>query len=113
VTLGQRRRKEGGFLGAEHILPQIKGGVEKRRVGFVVEGAPAREHAEIYANGEKIGEVTSGCPAPTLKKNVAMGYVKSGFHKAGTLVEIKVRNKLQKAVVTKMPFVPSSYHRIE
>jgi aminomethyltransferase len=41
-TIGQRRRKEGGFLGAEHILPQIKGGVTKRRVGFVVQGAPAR-----------------------------------------------------------------------
>jgi aminomethyltransferase len=41
-TIGQRRRKEGGFLGAEFILPQIKGGVEKRRIGLIVQGAPAR-----------------------------------------------------------------------
>lgn len=113
LSTGKRRRVEGGFLGAEFILPQIKDGVSKRRVGFVIEGAPAREHAEIYANGELIGHVTSGCPAPSLKKNIAIGYVKSGFHKSGTAVEIKVRNKMQKAVVTKMPFVPSSYHRIE
>lgn len=100
-------------MGADLILPQIKDGVSKRRVGFVVEGAPAREHAEVYADGELIGHVTSGCPAPSLKKNIAMGYVKTGFHKSGTPVEIKVRNKMQKALVSKMPFVPSQYHRIE
>ncbi|KAJ2996189.1 hypothetical protein HDV02_006717 [Globomyces sp. JEL0801] len=107
-TIGQRRRTEGGFLGADKIIPQIKGGVSKRRVGLVVEGAPAREHAEIYSNGELIGAVTSGCPSPCLKKNIAMGYVKHGFHKQGTELEVKVRNKLQKAKVTKMPFVPAS-----
>jgi aminomethyltransferase len=56
---GQRRRKEGGFLGAEHILPQIKGPVSKRRIGLVIAGAPARENAEIYnADGELVGKVT-------------------------------------------------------
>ncbi|KAJ3262643.1 hypothetical protein HK103_000172 [Boothiomyces macroporosus] len=111
-TIGQRRRKEGGFLGAEKILPQIKGGVSKRRIGLIVEGAPAREHTEIYADGKKIGEITSGCPSPTLKKNIAMGYVQNGFHKSGTELQVKVRNKMQKAVVTKMPFVPANYHRV-
>lgn len=82
-------------------------------MGLIVQGAPAREFAEIYStDGEKIGQITSGCPAPTLKQNVAMGYIKSGFHKSGTDVQVKVRNKMQKAQVTKMPFVPSSYHRI-
>ncbi|KAJ3276449.1 hypothetical protein HDV01_005072 [Terramyces sp. JEL0728] len=111
-TIGQRRRKEGGFLGADKILPQIKGGVSKRRIGLVVEGAPAREHTEIYADGKKIGEITSGCPSPTLKKNIAMGYVENGFHKQGTELQVKVRNKMQKATVTKMPFVPANYHRV-
>jgi aminomethyltransferase len=111
-TIGQRRRQEGGFLGAEYILPQLKGGVEKRRVGFIVQGAPAREHAEIFHNNEKVGVITSGCPSPCLKKNIAMGYIKNGLHKSGTAVQILVRNKLQDAVVTKMPFVPSRYHRI-
>ena len=110
---GKRRRTEGGFLGADKILPQIKGGVAQRRVGFMVEGAPAREHAEIYSvDNELIGRVTSGCPSPILKKNVGMGYIKSGFHKSGTEILIKVRNKMQKGQVTKMPFVPASYYRI-
>ena len=40
--IGKRRRIEGGFLGAEHVIPQIKGGVMRRRVGLIIEGAPAR-----------------------------------------------------------------------
>jgi aminomethyltransferase len=114
--IGKDRRAEGGFHGAEVILKQLtpksKGGsgVERRRVGLIVEGAPAREGAEIVGeNGEKIGKITSGCPSPTLGKNVAMGYIKDGFHKAGTNIEVMVRGKPRKAQVTKMPFVPSRY----
>jgi aminomethyltransferase len=99
-------------LGAEHILPQIKGGVTRRRVGLFVEGAPARDGAEILSKeGEVIGKVTSGCPSPMLKKNIAMGYVKNGLHKRGTELDVRVRNKIQKAVITKMPFVEAHYHK--
>ncbi|KAK7753221.1 Aminomethyltransferase, mitochondrial [Diatrype stigma] len=108
---------EGAFHGAEVVLPQLtprsKGGagVERRRAGLVVEGAPAREGAEILdpATGDRIGVVTSGCPSPTLGKNIAMGYLRDGLHKAGTEVEVVVRGRPRKAVVTKMPFVPTKY----
>ncbi|KAL4225990.1 hypothetical protein ACF0H5_013977 [Mactra antiquata] len=60
--------------------------------------------------GEKIiGRLTSGCPSPTLKQNVAMGYVESAFFKPGTQVKFQVRKKMIDAVVTKMPFVPANY----
>jgi len=115
-VIGKDRRAAGGFHGAEVILKQLtpksKGGagVERRRIGLIVEGAPAREGADIVSeNGEKIGTITSGCPSPTLKKNVAMGYIKDGFHKSGTNVEVVVRGKPRKAQVSKMPFVPSKY----
>ncbi|KAI9008964.1 hypothetical protein CLU79DRAFT_840000 [Phycomyces nitens] len=111
-TIPKSRRETGGFLGAEHILPQIKGGVSRRRVGLFVEGAPAREGAEILSkDGQVIGKVTSGCPSPCLKKNVAMGYVQNGFHKRGTALDVKVRNRVQKAEITKMPFVEAKYHK--
>lgn len=41
-TIGKRRRIEGGFMGADAILPLIKGGVSRKRIGLIVEGAPAR-----------------------------------------------------------------------
>jgi len=111
-TIPKSRRETGGFLGAEHILPQIKGGVSRRRVGLFVEGAPAREGAEILSpDGEVIGKVTSGVPSPCLKRNIAMGYVKNGFHKNGTALKVRVRNRVQEASITKMPFVPAKYHK--
>lgn len=117
--IGKARRETGGFNGAEAILPQLKPktkggrGVDRRRVGLVVEGAPAREGAEIVAvdgnGGEVVGKVTSGCPSPTLGRNIAMGYVRDGLHKSGTELGVKVRGKVRKATVSKMPFVPSKY----
>jgi len=117
----ERRAADAGFYGAEVISGQAvlrsKGGtgVRRRRVGLIVEGAPAREGAEIVSRPEdggeavKLGTVTSGCPSPTLGKNIAMGYVKDGFHKAGTEVDVLVRGRVRKAVVVKMPFVPTKY----
>ena len=115
VVHKDRRAGEGGFHGAETILRQLRagkdgGGVERRRVGLLVDGAPAREGADIVGEGDAVlGKVTSGCPSPTLGKNIAMGYVKSGMHKAGTEVGVVVRGKRRRAVVTKMPFVKSNY----
>jgi aminomethyltransferase len=111
-----RRRAEGGFLGAEHILkPDGKlQKVAKKRVGIMGMKAPAREHTEIYdAAGEtKIGEVTSGTFSPCLKKPIAMGYVDTPMAKVGTEISLKIRGKMQKAEVTKMPFVESRYYRV-
>lgn len=119
--VGKHRRVEGGFLGAEVInrqLAHIKDGgqdfITRRRVGLVVEGAPAREGAEIQdENGNVVGTVTSGCPSPTLGQNIAMGYVKNGLHKAGTKLAVVVRGKPRGATVTKMPFVETKYRKPE
>ena len=111
------RRKTGGFNGAETILQQLKpkkecGGVQRRRIGLIVDEAPAREGAEITnETGDVVGKVTSGCPSPTLGKNIAMGYVKDGSHKAGTELGVLVRKKRRRAIVTKMPFVSAKYWR--
>lgn len=111
-AIGKRRRAEGGFLGAEVILKQLQDGPAIRRVGLFSSGPPARSHSEILtAGGEKLGEVTSGGFSPCLKKNIAMGYVKSGSHKPGTEVKIAVRGKSYDGVVTKMPFVPTKYYK--
>ncbi|MQL75371.1 hypothetical protein Taro_007746 [Colocasia esculenta] len=111
-AIGKRRRAEGGFLGADVILKQLAEGPAVRRVGFFSAGPPPRSHSEIVTGtGENIGEVTSGGFSPCLKKNIAMGYVKSGFHKPGTEVKIVIRGKSYDAAVTKMPFVPTKYYK--
>lgn len=118
IPKDRRSGPRASFNGAEAIIPQIIPkkdggiGITRRRVGLIVEGAPAREGAEIMdAEGNTIGNITSGCPSPTLKKNIAMGYIKEGMHKAGTEVQVKVRGKPRKATVSKMPFVAASYFK--
>jgi aminomethyltransferase len=55
--------------------------------------------------------ITSGCPSPSLGKNIGMGYVKNGHHKTGTEVLVEVRGRKQNGKVVKMPFVGHRYHR--
>uniref|UniRef100_A0A5F9DGF4 Aminomethyltransferase, mitochondrial n=1 Tax=Oryctolagus cuniculus TaxID=9986 RepID=A0A5F9DGF4_RABIT len=59
------------------------------------------------------GTVTSGCPSPCLKKNVAMGYVPLEYSRPGTPLLVEVRRKQQMAVVSKMPFVPTNYYTLK
>jgi len=111
-----RRRMEGDFLGAENILtPEGKfKKTARKRVGIIGMKAPARGGTEIYnSSGDKvIGKITSGTYSPCLKKPIAMGYVETGMHKAGTEVMLKIRNSLKPANITKMPFVESRYYRV-
>ncbi|XP_008061352.1 aminomethyltransferase, mitochondrial isoform X2 [Carlito syrichta] len=110
-TLGKRRRAVMDFPGAKIIVPQLKDKVQRRRVGLMCEGAPMRAHSAILnMEGTMIGMVTSGCPSPCLKKNVAMGYVPWEYSRPGTTLLVEVRRKQQMAVVSKMPFVPTHYY---
>jgi len=60
-----------GFLGSEIVNKHIKEGVTPKRVGFSVEGPPARENVEIRAgDGTVVGKVTSGTHSPSLKRSI-------------------------------------------
>ncbi|KAJ7625752.1 hypothetical protein FB45DRAFT_922222 [Roridomyces roridus] len=114
-VIGKGRKESGVFIGAEGLRAQLKEGVPKRRVGLVVQGAPARGGAKIFdpATEQQIGTVTSGIPSPTLGQNIAMGYIKSGggWQKKGAQVAVEVRGKMREAKVVGMPFVPAKYFR--
>jgi aminomethyltransferase len=116
-TIGKRRRAEGNFLGSQIVLDQIKNkSWKKKRVGFLVTGAPAREGAKVFSSvdpssAKEIGVITSGTFSPSLKAPIAMGYIQTGLDKVDTQVAVEVRGKLQPAVVSKMPFVPHRYFK--
>ncbi|KAJ7464395.1 Aminomethyltransferase folate-binding domain-containing protein [Mycena latifolia] len=60
--------------------------------GFEISIPPQTvEGAKIFDPKELLGTVTSGIPSPTLGKNIAMGYVLSGWHKKSIAIEIEVR----------------------
>ncbi|XP_047741227.1 aminomethyltransferase, mitochondrial [Hyalella azteca] len=109
-TVAKRRRQEGGFPGHQVIMRQLQEGPRVRRVGLTSDGAPLRPPAPVTHNGDIIGQVCSGCPSPSLGRNIAMAYVPAALARPGTQVQVLVRNKPQPSVVTKMPFVPTNYH---
>ncbi|WWD18007.1 glycine cleavage system T protein [Kwoniella shandongensis] len=115
-VIGKDRRAEDAtptFPGKSRILTELAKGPGKRRVGFEVIGAPAREGSKIFdaAGTKQIGVITSGIPSPSLGTNIAMGYIENGQHKKGTEVKVEVRKKLRDAVVRPMPFVPTKYYK--
>ena len=109
----KRRREQANFLGAPHILKQLKEGVSRKRVGLSVQaGAPAREGVEVQdESGKVVGVVTSGGYSPCLKKGIAQAYVASECSKIGTKLKVNVRGKVNEAEVTKMPFVAAKYYK--
>lgn len=111
-TIGKRRRQEANFPGAGIILQQLKDKPKQKRVGLVSSGPPARGGTDIYdsSGSSKIGVLTSGCPSPSLKKNVAMGYINTSESSVGKQVKLEVRKKMVDAEIVKMPFVPTRYY---
>jgi len=93
------------FIGRERLLKQKETGVERKLVGFeVVERGIARDGQDILIDGQRVGRVTSGSPAPFVKKNIGMGYVPAEFASVGQVIEIDVRGKLVSAKVVSLPF---------
>lgn len=111
-SIQKRRREEGGFPGAARVQKELKDGPSRLRVGILPEGRqPARDGTEVFANGRKIGVITSGGFGPSLNGPVAMGYVETAFAKVGTPVTLVVRGKELPARIAAMPFVPHRYFR--
>ena len=94
------------FIDRAYNEKQKAEGVTRKLVAFEITGKGiARHEYEICdAEGNHIGEVTSGTMAPSVKKAIGMGYVKKDFSKVGSEIFIKVRDKLISAVVVKLPF---------
>jgi len=111
-AVNKRRRSEGGFIGADRVLKDLADGTAQVRVGLSLDGRQAaREGAEVYAGGQKVGVLTSGGFSPTLQRPIAMAYVDRVHAAIGTALEVDVRGKRLPATVTAMPFVPHRYHR--
>jgi aminomethyltransferase len=111
-AVSKRRREAADFPGAARILAEREGKLSRKRIALVVEGAPAREGAEILdADGKAIGVVTSGGFAPTLGKAIALGFAPPEHAAIGTKLQVSVRGRLQPAEAVAAPFVPHNYFR--
>ena len=63
-----------------------------------------RDGYPVLIDGRDAGRVTSGGPAPFLKKNIGMAYVPSTTGSAGTTLEISIRGQAAPARIVALPF---------
>jgi aminomethyltransferase len=96
---------KGDFIGRERLAKQKEEGFKERLVGFeMTERGIARDGQEVLIKGERQGRVTSGSPAPYLKKNIGMAYVPTQYANVGQEIQIDVRGRAVGAQVVSTPF---------
>jgi aminomethyltransferase len=96
---------KGDFTGRERLAQQKAEGVKQKLVGFeVTDRGIARDGYDVLVNGERAGRVTSGSPAPFLKKNIGLAYLPVEYANEGQEIQIEVRGRPVGARIVPVPF---------
>ncbi len=85
---------------------QQNGGAQRKLIGLeMIERGIGRDGYPVSTlDGQEIGMVTSGSPAPFLKKNIALAYVPRNQGEAGEEFAVKIRGVDVRARVVPQPF---------
>jgi aminomethyltransferase len=94
------------FIGRAALEKAKAAGLKRTLVGLEMIGRGiARDDCKVQdGSGREIGYVTSGSPAPFLKKNIALAYVPPEFAAVGTAVKVEIRGQGVDAQVVPTPF---------
>jgi aminomethyltransferase len=94
------------FIGRAALEKAKAAGVKRTLVGLeMTERGIARDVYKVLdGGGREIGYVTSGSPAPFLKKNIALAYVPLDFAAVGSAVKVEIRGQGVGAQVVPTPF---------
>lgn len=97
--------EKGRFLGCDVLAAQKRTGFRRKLVGFeMLDKRIGRDGYPVEIAGREVGRVTSGGPAPFLKKNIGMAYVPPESGAAGTDLAISIRGQAAQARVVALPF---------
>lgn len=93
------------FIGKDALLRLRDKGLQRKLVGFEITGTGiGRDGYRVFVGDEDIGFVTSGGPAPFLKKNIGLAYVPLKYSEIGTELQIQVRSQRVPARIVETPF---------
>jgi aminomethyltransferase len=96
---------KGEFLGRSVLERQKREGVPAQLAGFrMTDRAIARDHAAVYREGARVGQVTSGSHVPYLKQNIGLAMLPSSLVKPGERIAIEIRGNMAAAEVVPTPF---------
>lgn len=99
------------FIGKDALVEQKANGVKQKVVGIELKdkAVPRHGYAVLNAEGEKIGEITTGYHCISIDKSVAMALVDAAYGKLGTELKVQIRKKTFDGVVVKKKFYDKHY----
>ena len=101
------------FFGREKLEKISNKDIKKKLVGIIVEGKGiARQGCKVSKDNKKVGEVTSGSWSPTLKKPIALAYLESEYSNTGEEVDLTIRNKTLRGIVSNRAFYKKDFPKI-
>ena len=94
------------FTNSAALKAQKEAGVARKLVGIKLleRGVPRHGYPIVDADGNAVGEVTSGTMAPSLNEAIGMAYVPTASAAPGSIVFVEIRGKALKAEVVSLPF---------
>ena len=99
------------FIGKEALAEQKANGVEQKLVGIELtdKAIPRHGYPVLNAEGEQVGEVTTGYHCLSVDKSVCMALVKTNYAKLDTTLYIQIRKKVFEGKVVKKKFYDKHY----
>ncbi len=98
---------KGTFVGSEALKQVVAQGGPKRRLAGLemIDRGIARDGYRVLNEAQQaVGYVTSGSPAPFLKKNIALAYVPTELATLDREIFVEIRNNPVKARIIPTPF---------
>ncbi|OMP30869.1 glycine cleavage system aminomethyltransferase GcvT [Mangrovimonas sp. DI 80] len=94
------------FTNSEALKQQKEEGVQRKLVAFELDerGIPRQGYDIVDAEGNVIGQVTSGTMSPSLGKGIGLGYVPTDLAGVDSKIHIQIRKNAIPATVVKLPF---------
>jgi aminomethyltransferase len=101
------------FIGKEALEEQKANGVEQKLVGIELtdKAIPRHGYPVLNAEGEQVGEVTTGYHCLSVDKSVCMALVKTNYAKLDTILYIQIRKKVFEGKVVKKKFYDKHYKK--
>jgi aminomethyltransferase len=100
---------KGAFMGKEKLEEYVSAGAALTVVGLTsASRAVPRQGYPIHKDDQEVGFVTSGTFSPVLNKPIGMGYLPPELAEPGTAVDVIIRERPERMLVTALPFYRAS-----
>ena len=96
------------FIGKDALQKINQDGVKRKQVGVILDceplTSPNTTFWEITKDNQVVGKITSAVYSPRLKQNIALAMVTINNSELGTVLNVKMNDKIVKATIVEIPF---------